>query len=401
MLAGTLAILWAIAPDETGGALAQGAPVFGREGGLGSLPYARDFVRKRFSSYDRSGGNSDSWRFAPGGTRTIAETQAPGCIRHIWCTIGPAGRDGRPEEHYLRKILVRMYWDGAASPAVEAPIGDFFGMGHGISHNFTSAPLQMSPENGTGFNCWFPMPFARGAKIEVTNECDEGIKLYFYVDWDEHTRADGEALRFHASWNRAVTKGISGEGMGPMEFQDAGTNTSGDDNYVILDARGEGNYVGCNVNIHNQKLSWYWDWPGEGDDMIFVDGETWPPAIHGTGTEDYFSGAFCPTQEYNAPFHGIILPGGVNWASKITYYRYHVLDPVPFGKSIRVTIEHGHANRRSDDWSSTAYWYQRGTGTIRRVPAVAERLPLEDRWTFFRIVANVLLWPIYTIFYAM
>ncbi len=381
--------------------LAQGASTLTGRGELESLALARDFVRKRFSSYDTSGGNDDSWKIPSGETRVIARTNSPGCIRHIWCTIGPAGRDGRPEEYFPRKIVIRMFWDGAAEPSVEAPIGDFFGMGHGICKNFTSAPLQMSPENGTGFNCWFPMPFAHGARIEVTNECEEGIKLYFYVDWEEYGRVGQDALRFHASWNREITAGISDDGMGPMEFQDGGKHASGEGNYVILEAKGEGHYVGCNVNIHNQRLSWYWDWPGEGDDMIFVDDEPWPPRIHGTGTEDYFSGAFCPTQEYNAPWHGIILPGGVNWASKITYYRYHVLDPVTFTKSIRVTVEHGHANRRSDDWSSTAYWYQKGTGTIARVPPVQDRIPREDRWTFFRVIANLILWPVYKIFFSM
>ncbi len=92
--------------------------------------------------------------------------------------------------------------------------------------------------------------------------------------------------------------------------------------------------------------------------MIFIDGEEWPPELHGTGTEDYVNMAWCPTQAYSAPYHGIIAPGGENWKGRLTYYRYHIQDPVMFEKSIRVTIEHGHANRRSDDWSSTAYWYQ-------------------------------------------
>ena len=119
-----------------------------------------------------------------------------------------------------------------------------------------------------------------------------------------------------------------------------------------------------------------WDWPGEGDDMIFIDGESWPPQLHGTGTEDYVNMAWCPTQEYHAPYHGIILPGKDNWKDKITYYRYHIQDPVMFEKSVRVTIEHGHNNHRSDDWSSTAYWYQ--TEPHKEFPKlleVEERLP--------------------------
>lgn len=383
--------------------IASAEGFFSPSNSLELLPLEKKFIRKRFSSYNVTGQNSDNVKIKSGEKRVIVETGAAGCIRHIWCTIGRTP-EGKCEEYYLRKIVIRMFWDGSKEPSVEIPIGDFFGMGHGISRNFISAPLQMGPENGTGFNCWFPMPFAKGARIEIQNECSHGINFYFYVDWEKYNSLGDNLFRFHASWNREITKGISEEGIGPMEFQDKGENTTGEGNYVILDAIGEGHYVGCNVNIQNRRFSWYWDWPGEGDDMIFIDGEKWPPDIHGTGTEDYFNSAYCPTQYYTAPYHGIILGGGINWADRITYYRYHILDPIPFTRSIRVTIEHGHANRRYDDWSSTAYWYQRGTGSIKRVPPVEERLPLEREWTlkyaFNRFVAHVILWPIYQIFYS-
>jgi hypothetical protein len=108
--------------------------------------------------------------------------------------------------------------------------------------------------------------------------------------------------------------------------------------------------------------------------MIFIDGEAFPPSLHGTGTEDYFNTAWCPTQEYSAPYHGVILGGETNWWGKVSLYRLHIEDPVRFQKSIRVTIEHGHANRRSDDWASTAYWYQREPHT-----SFPELLPMEQR----------------------
>jgi hypothetical protein len=92
--------------------------------------------------------------------------------------------------------------------------------------------------------------------------------------------------------------------------------------------------------------------------MIFIDGERWPPSLHGTGTEDYFNTAWCPQQQYSAPYHGITLGGEDNWSGHVSLYRFHVEDPVTFERSIRVTIEHGHANKRSDDYSSVAYWYQ-------------------------------------------
>ena len=367
---------------------------------LNQLPAAKSFRRKRFSSYDRSGGNKDMLIVEPGTTVPIAETKAAGVIKHIWCTIGNP-KNIRCEKNYLRKIVIRMFWDGTDTPSVEAPIGDFFGMGHGQRRNFVSAPLQMSPENGSSFNCWFPMPFSEGARIEITNECTHPIMYYYYVDWEEHNSIAEGQYRFHASWHRELTEGISDKGLKNFDFQLEGTNTTGEDNYTILEAAGQGHYVGCNLNIHNRRVSANWDWPGEGDDMIFVDGETWPPEIHGTGTEDYVNMAFCPTQEYNAPYHGLILGGGVNWSRKITYYRYHILDPIPFQESIRVTIEHGHANRRWDDWSSTAYWYQKGVGTIRRLPPVGGRIPLPDKFSFRRLLARLFLWPLFKIAFSL
>jgi hypothetical protein len=110
--------------------------------------------------------------------------------------------------------------------------------------------------------------------------------------------------------------------------------------------------------------------------MFFIDGERWPPALHGTGTEDYFGTAWCPREEFHGPYHGVILAGGPNWSGRVSLYRYHIEDPVRFSRSIRVTIEHGHANRRSDDYTSTAYWYQvEPHGPFPVLPPVGNRLP--------------------------
>ena len=113
--------------------------------------------------------------------------------------------------------------------------------------------------------------------------------------------------------------------------------------------------------------------------MIFIDGDT-KPTLHGTGTEDYVNMSWCPTQEYNAPYHGLILGGDNNWKGKITYYRYHIQDPIAFKKSIKVTIEHGHNNNRSDDWSSTAYWYQtKPVASMPKIIGVKDRMPIDER----------------------
>ena len=149
-----------------------------------------------------------------------------------------------------------------------------------------------------------------------------------------------------------------------------------------MEAKGNGHYVGANINIHNLNKTALWDWPGEGDDMFFIDGEPWPPRLHGTGTEDYVNMAWCPTQNYSAPYHGLILGGEDNWKGKITYYRYHIQDPIVFDKSIKATFEHGHNNNRSDDISSTAYWYQSEPHMkFPKLLPVEKRLPIdEERW---------------------
>ena len=311
---------------------------------LRELATLRNARRRRISSYDRTGGNDDRLYVQPGETATVADISGAGCITHIWVTMDCHAED------FLRKVVLRMYWDGESDASVEVPIGDFFGMGHAQHKNFVSAPLDMSPEDGKSFNCWFPMPFADGAHIDVTNESEEQLIFYYYVDYEEYDSLPEDQARFHAQWHREnPCKGISEEGLKNNEFQLEGKNTTGEGNYVVLEAEGTGHYVGCNLNIHNLRYTGKWNWYGEGDDMIFIDGEPFPPTLHGTGTEDYFNTAWCPTQEVNAPYHGIIKAGDPNWAGKITLYRYHITDPIMFEESIRVTIEHGHNNHRSDD----------------------------------------------------
>ena len=311
--------------------------------------------RRRISSYDRTGGNADWYEIKPHETRDFAEFKGEGIVKHIWITMA---NFGRVEEFLLRKTVLRAYWDGEESPSVEAPVGDFFGMGHALSKNFVSAPLQMSPEDGKGFNSWWPMPFRKSFRFSVQNDCDIPLQFYFYVDFQEQPVPE-DALYFHARWHRECpTRGVEESACADhREWCFGGSNATGAENYVVLEAKGRGHYCGANINIHNLNTSNLWDWPGEGDDMIFIDGEK-SPSIHGTGTEDYVNMAWCPRQEYCAPYHGLLLGGEENWKGKISYYRYHIADPINFESEIKVTVEHGHCNHRSDDWSSTAYWYQ-------------------------------------------
>jgi len=326
--------------------------------------------RRRISSYDRSGGNHDWLDIEPGTLVTLGEVEGAGSITHIWCTMACKSK------HYLRNVIIRMYWDGESeeTPSVEVPIGDFFGLGHAKKEIYVSAPLQMTPRGGRGFNCWWPMPFSKSFKITLENDNDKLLKFYYYIDYE--TFEDGfenekDFGRFHAQWRRenpTMPKRVDKETgekftkSKPIRFNYVGGKNTEPlkENYRILEARGKGHYVGCHLDIDNITFFPFLNWPGEGDDMIFIDEdiENELPTLYGTGTEDYVNQAYGQAKKYHAPYHGTIKPGGFNFWGNITYYRYHIEDPVYFNKEIIVTIEHGHDNHRKDDWSSTAYWYQ-------------------------------------------
>jgi hypothetical protein len=362
---------------------------------LGELPRIRNVQSRRASSWDRTGGNNDFLVIPAGKTAVLADIEGAGCINHIWCTHSNSQAD------YLRRVVLRAKWDNEEDFSINVPLGDFFGVGHAQMVAFSSLPLQMSPGDGRGFNCWFPMPFSARAYFELANESEAEMTFYYYIDYEMRDEVPADFGRFHAQWNRQnPCVGVSEE-MNNLEFSFGGTNIGGKDNYVILDAEGSGHYVGCNLNIHNLRKGERFDWPkelswpmhldeaegnlqalmdkfnwyGEGDDMIFIDGEEWPPSLHGTGTEDYFNTAYCP-QLNMMRLIMVDSACGPNWSGKISVYRFHIEDPIHFKKSIRVTIEHGHANHRSDDYSSTAYWYQlEPHKPFKPLPPVAERLP--------------------------
>lgn len=339
--------------------------------------------RKRVSSWDRTGGNADYTIIKPGTEVTICDVSECGIVNHIWMTMKSMGQ----EAYYYRKVLLKIYYDGEQEPSVLAPVGDFFGMGHGMTRNFVSAPLQMSPQDGRGFNSWWPMPFRNRLTIRIQSECSSDLVLYYYVDYEQTDEPDPDMLYFHACYRQSDSDRevlpISAyrdklDFLGGQQF-----NLDGKDNYVVLDAEGAGHYCGCNLNIFNTSTDARHDWIGEGDDMIFVDGEPFPPTLHGTGTEDYFNTAYCPTQEYCAPYHGIVLSEKENWKGRTTYYRYHIQDPITFDKSIRVTLEQGHNNQRDDDWSSTAYWYQTEPHKPFGIVPLAERMPLDEKEMYY------------------
>jgi hypothetical protein len=356
---------------------------------LGGLAHLKSGRSRRESSWDRTGGNRDFKVVAPGETFVMADVAGAGRIEHIWMTTRCYS------EKYLRKLVLEMFWDGADNPCVRAPLGDFFGVGHAVAKHYVSLPMAtvFGPRRGpTGpfaaaMNSFWPMPFGSGARIQLRNESDSPVEnLFYYIDYaltDDPVPDD--VARFHAFYRQEKpTQNVdhAGDDPNPAPWDLPGVNVTGDENYVILDAEGRGHYVGCVLSIDNFNASnQTFTWPGEGDDMFFVDGETWPPSLHGTGTEDYFGAAWgFPSGEYAGPYHGITLGSSPQEHFGLwSMYRFHLEDPVRFERSLRVSIEHGHANDQGNDYSSVAYWYQLEPHHAHAdLPPVAERLP--RRW---------------------
>jgi hypothetical protein len=153
-------------------------------GDLEGLMYARSDESHQASSYDRSGGNDDRlFPIRPGEERTIADLEGPGVIVHIWTDINPMPNEPDVEEFALRKIVLRMYWDGQAEPSVEVPYGDFFLCANARRYEVQSAAFTVSPSDARARNCWLQMPFRKHARITVQNECRSPIGIYFIIDY--------------------------------------------------------------------------------------------------------------------------------------------------------------------------------------------------------------------------
>jgi hypothetical protein len=298
---------------------------------------------KRVSSWDKTGGNADDVELKPGETLVIADLECSGSIKHFWMTMASDA------PRHLRELVLRMYWDGEKNPSVESPLGDFFGDGFGEYHSWHSLPLTV---HYRALNSYFEMPFSSEARIELTNEGKKAIpNLYFQVDYEQYADPSmvADRGRFHAQWRHRLTKAV------PKTTSRA-VNLNGEDNYVLMDTEGKGQYVGTVMNVEARSYQ-FW---GEGDDMFFIDGSPLP-SLNGTGTEDYFSNAFGFQEEFSYPFNGYSRKGNQesgDWGGRHTMYRFHLQDPIRFERSLRATIEHGSANVMEMDISSVAYWYQ-------------------------------------------
>src|SRR5882724_9383564 len=273
----------------------------------------------------------------------------PGEITHFWTTMWADGQA-------LKALVLRMYWDEEKTPSVESPLGDFFGLGLGDYVIYESAPLAVAPNRA--LNSFFPMPFQKHARITLTNEgAKEVPNFYFNIDYRAYARPlPSDLFYFHAQYRQASPNhGWSNQwkSNGDKIVEDK-KNMNGEDNYVWMEASGRGHFAGVTMSVLQNQDGWW----GEGDDMFFIDGEK-VPSIIGTGSEDYFLGAFdfgdhpFSYAQFGAPLKGEERAGG-----RSSVYRFHLDSPLAFTKSLRATIEHGHANVRSDNYFSVAYWYQ-------------------------------------------
>jgi hypothetical protein len=269
----------------------------------------------------------------------LADIKGPGAIQQIWMT--PAGN--------WRFSILRFYWDGEKEPSVEVPVGDFFACGWGRFAQVSSLPVCVNP--GSGFNCYWVMPFRKSCKITMENLDEKNMTLYYQINYTL-TVVPEDAGYLHAQFRRA----------NPLPYKS---------DFTIIDGvKGWGHYVGTYMCWGANNTGWW----GEGEIKFFIDGDKEFPTICGTGTEDYFCGSYGFTvegkyREYTTPHAGmpqVIIPDG-QWQSQQRFglYRWHIMDPVRFEKDLRVTIQAlgWHSGGRylplQDDISSVAFWYQK------------------------------------------
>jgi hypothetical protein len=307
---------------------------------LGSLTGPPQGRNRRISSNEQpnwNDGNFDMTRLAPGQVFEFPELKGPGVINHIWFTSHAGG------VNELNALSLRIYWDGRAEPAVEVPLGEFFAVGQGTPAVVESVPVQVSPTGS--LTCYWRMPFAHSARIVITNDsADRGSGLYWQVDWVELDALPPDTAYFHARY-RQEYPAVAGR------------------DYQIADIEGRGQYVGTVMSVAMAQDGWF----GEGDDFFYIDGED-VPSLQGTGSEDYFNDAWGFRPRTSAWFGQPRWQGWKAGDSGVCY-RWHVLDPVGFTKSLKVTMEH-KGNRddpteawyieRPDYFNSVAFWYQTG-----------------------------------------
>ena len=283
---------------------------------------------------------SPSVRIKPQEVFTLADIKGGGAIQHIWMT--PTGN--------WRTSILRMYWDGEATPSVEVPVGDFFASGWGRYAQVSSLAVAVNP--GSAFNSYWTMPFRTAARITMENIAEEEMTLYYQITY-ALTDVGADAGYFHAQFRRT----------NPVPYKQVYTLVEG--------IRGEGHYAGTHMSWGVNNNGWW----GEGEIKFYMDGDTDFATIVGTGTEDYFCGSYNfenrdtrRYQEFTTPYSGmplVVRPDGLYQSQqRFSLYRWHITDPIRFERDLRVTIQAlgwrsgGRYLPLQDDIASVAYWYQ-------------------------------------------
>ena len=323
------------------------------------LARLKDYSASRASSENRyMFSNDDSKRIMPGETLVMADLRGPGMITHIWVTVADN------EYAWPRLLRLRAYYDGEKTPSVDAPLGDFFGVGHGYERDLNSTMVRDS-SIGRARNSYWAMPYRKSCKLTVTNEGSRYVLSYYYhVDYRNYDSLPADIGYFHAYY-RQERPAVSGR------------------NYTFLNVRGRGHYVGTVLNVIQAQVSWF----GEGDDLFYVDGAA-HPQVYGTGSEDYFNEAW-GLRVSSGSWTGTPVAEGERVGSRLTGFRWHVPDPIPFRQSLWAGIEHfgwtanpdgsvrSGFEERPDYFSSVAFWYQEGVNQgLTEPPYGDERLPL-------------------------
>jgi hypothetical protein len=302
---------------------------------------------------------SPAVQIEPGQTYTLAEIDGPGVIQHVWCT----------GKHLSRDLILRVLWEDQSQPAVEVPLGDFFGVGWGPFAQLSSLPVAVNPNNG--LNCYWPMPFRQHARFTLENRASEPFVCFYQITYalaSSLAASDDETGYFHAQFRRT----------NPLPYKTP---------YAVLDGvEGQGQYVGTYLAVGMTNSGWW----GEGEIKFFLDDDTDFPTICGTGTEDYFGGAYDwavddAYRTYTTPFlglHQVLKPDGLYRSqTRFGMYRWHILDPIRFRRRIRVTLQalgwrrDGRYLPLQCDLASVAYWYQ--TLPTAPFPELADRDSLE------------------------
>jgi len=331
---------------------------------LPSYTRAQSHKSLKQSSYDRTGGNHDSWRIPAGGVQEVFRADGPGAISHIWFTIAAQS------DMHLKELVLRAWWDDNPNPSIETPIGDFFGLNLGSYFNYQSEYLACSP--GKSLNCYFAMPYRRSARLNVTNEGKRDVgSFYSNIDYMTVPKLPDDAMYFHAQYRQAAP-------CVPFTADPAKLNLDGHNNYVYAETRGRGHLMGVTLGVLQNANGWW----GEGDEMIFVDDES-KPLINGTGSEDYFLGSWDfggreGAQPFGYAMYGApLIVNAERTGGRYCCYRWHGDNPVTFEKYLKYTMEHGHANDRGDNFFSCAYWYQSApSAAFPALPPVDSRTPV-------------------------